>query len=239
MVNYMRILTVFLVSVAAVVSGTASPGAWAAPFSASKFIFEVNATDCDAGIQVFLDARPWKNVKIFNPDGDQIAEFQAQGGEELLEGFGLTELFSESNEPPCEDFPFQDVLDLFPEGKYEFKGTTVDGAMLKSTDTLTHDIPCGPVIVSPAEGATVDQPVVIEWEEVTKEFDPNPDPDFDPDFDCKESTDLNIVAYQVIVEQENPQTPPLVFSVFVPAETTSVTVPPEFIQADTQWKFEV
>ena len=120
MMRYMRMLPVFLVVVAALVLGVTAPEAWAKPFSDAKIIFEVNATDRDAGIQVFLDGEPWKNVKIFNPNKVQIAEFQGKGN---LEGFGLTELFSESNEPPFEDFPLQDVLDLFPEGKYEFKGT--------------------------------------------------------------------------------------------------------------------
>ena len=237
----MGLLVLFLMAVVVLSLGTASRESWAAPFSDASIIFEVNETDCDAGIQVFLDAQPWKNVKIFNPDNVQIAEFQAKGGNSpmSLEKFGLTELFSESNEPPCEETSLAAVLARFPAGKYRFEGTTVGNQMLKSTDTLTHDIPCGPEVVSPAEGAMVNQPVVIDWEKVTKEFDPDSDPNFDPDNDCKESSVLEIVGYQVIVEQQKPQTPPLVFSVFLPADTTEVTVPPEFIEVDTKWKFEV
>ena len=117
----MGLLALFLMAVAVLSLAAASRESWAeAPFSDASIIFEVNASDRDAGIQVFLDGVPWKNVKIFNPGGDQIAEYQGQGN---MAGFGFTELFSESNEPPFEDFPLQDVLDLFPEGKYEFKGT--------------------------------------------------------------------------------------------------------------------
>src|SRR3990172_12474658 len=168
--------------------GVAAPEAWAAPLSAAKIIFETNATAGDTGIQVFLDGEPWKNVMIINPDGLQIFEVQGQGGLEGLEGFGLTELFSESNEPPFEEVPLAEVLAMFPAGKYRFEGTTVEGASLKSMATLSHVIPCGPEVVSPAEGAMVNQPVVIDWEKVTKEFDPDSDPNFDPDNDCKESS---------------------------------------------------
>jgi len=221
MMRYIRMLPVFLLAVASLALGAASQGAWAAPFSAAKIIFEVNATDGDAGIQVFLDGEPWKNVKIFNPDKVQIAEFQAQGGPMNLEGFGLTELFSESNEPPFEDFPLQDVLDLFPEGKYEFKGTTVGGASLKSIATLSHVIPCGPEIVS--EDTLPFDEAIIEWTPVTNELDPATE-------ECGESTDVDIVGYQVIVGT---------FQVTLPASATQVTVPPEFLEPNTVYLFEV
>ena len=196
----------------------ASRESWAAPFSAAKIIFEVNATDRDAGIQVFLDGEPWKNVKIFNPNKVQIAEFQGKGN---LQGFGLTELFSESNEPPFEDFPLQDVLDLFPEGKYEFKGTTVGGASLKSMATLSHVIPCGPEIVS-SDTLPLNM-AKIKWNKVTNELDPATE-------ECGGSTDLDIVGYQVIVGT---------FQVTLPASATSVTVPPEFLEPNTVYLFEV
>jgi len=196
----------------------ASRESWAAPFSAAKIIFEVNASDGDAGIQVFLDGEPWKIVKIFNPDKVQIAEFQGKGN---LEGFGLTELFSESNEPPFEDFPLQEVLALFPEGKYEFKGTTVEGASLKSMATLSHVIPCGPVITSP--GVLDPDMAEIEWTEVTNELDPSTE-------ECGGSTDLDIVGYQVIVGS---------FQVTLPASARSVTIPPEFLEPNTMYLFEV
>ena len=205
----------------------ASRESWAAPFSAARIIFEVNATAGDAGIQVFLDGEPWKNVKIFRPDGVQIFKVQAMGN---LEEFGLTELFSESNEPPFDELSLEEVLEMFPEGKYKFEGTTVEGGMLKSTATLDHDLPCGPVIVSP--GVLDPNMAMIEWNDVTNALDPETG-------ECGESTDVDIVAYQVIVEQQNPQTPPLVFSVFIPAGTTEVTVPQEFLAAGTDWKFEV
>ncbi|HJZ11558.1 MAG TPA: hypothetical protein VJ521_05385 [Acidobacteriota bacterium] len=190
---------------------------WAKPFAEARIIFEVNATDGDAGIQVFLDAEPWKLVTITGPTG-QIFEVEAKG---TLQGFGLTELFSESNEPPFETVPLQDVLDLFPAGKYEFKGTTVKGTDLKTSVTLSHTLPCGPVILSPAilpAGAAT-----IEWAAVTNELD-------HATGECGVLTDLEIAGYQVIVGD---------FQVTLPAEATSVTVPPQFLEPNTLYLFEV
>ena len=221
MMRYMRMLPIFLLAVAALVLGAAAPEAWAKPFSAAKIIFEVNATDGDAGIQVFLDGEPWKNVMIINPDGLQIFEVQGQGGLEGLEGFGLTELFSESNEPPFEEVPLAEVLAMFPAGKYRFEGTTVEGASLKSTATLSHVIPCGPEIVS-SETLPFNM-ARIEWNAVINRLDPATE-------ECGGSTDLDIVGYQVIVDT---------FQVTLPASATSVTVPPEFLEPNTVYLFEV
>ena len=198
--------------------GVAAPEAWAKPFSAAKIIFEVNATDEDAGIQVFLDGKPWKVVKIFNPDNEQIFKVLGTGN---LGMFGLTELFSESNEPPFEEVPLAEVLAMFPAGKYRFEGTTVEGASLKSTATLSHVIPCGPEIVS-SETLPFNM-ARIEWNAVINRLDPATE-------ECGGSTDLEIVGYQVIVDT---------FQVTLPASATSVTVPPEFLEPNTMYLFEV
>ena len=36
----------------------------------------------------------------------------------MIRNYGLTELFSESSEPPFDQFPFEDFKKLFPEGVY-------------------------------------------------------------------------------------------------------------------------
>jgi hypothetical protein len=194
------------------------PETWGKPFADARMIFETNATDGDAGIQIFLDADPWNVVKIFGPNGQQIFEVQGKGN---LQGFGLTELFSESNEPPFEEFPLQDVLNLFPAGKYEFRGTAVDGAPLKSVATLTHVIPCGPEIISPAVLPVTN--ARIEWNTVVNELDHDTG-------QCGFSTNLTIAGYQVIVGD---------FQIILPADATGVTVPPEFLEPNTLHLFEV
>ncbi len=230
MMRCMRLLPVFLLTVVALILGIAAlvsckdGGAQVPPipFADARIIFEVNSTDEDAGIQVFLDGEPWNEVMIFNPNEQQIFEALGRGN---LKGFGLAELFSESNEPPFDEVSLQEVLDMFPAGNYEFKGTTVEGGVLESTAALTHDIPCGPEIVSPDAGEVLDpnETVVIEWEEVTSKLDPATG-------ECDAASAIDIIGYQVIVDT---------FQVTLPADATSVTVPPEFIEPNTMYKFEV
>jgi hypothetical protein len=215
-----RLLAVLLVPVVALIMGADAPESGAAErFDDTKIIIELNATDRDAGIQVFLDGEPWKEVEIISPD-EEILEVEADGN--LLD-FGLTELFFESNEPPFDELPLDEFLELFPAGIYRFKGRTVEGVRLRGAARLTHVIPAGPDLVSPEEGEEVDpNDTVIEWEPVTERF--------------IGSGNIKIVGYQVVVEREDPLR---VFSVDVSADTTMVTIPPEFLEPGTDYKFEV
>ena len=45
---------------------------------AATLIVEVNATDGDAGLQVFLDGEPWRSMRITAPNGREIASVEAQ-----------------------------------------------------------------------------------------------------------------------------------------------------------------
>ena len=186
------------------------------PFEDATIIVELNDTDQDAGIQIFFDGEGWEEVEILNPDGETIFSAEAQGS---VGEIGVTEFFLESEEPSLAELPLEDFLALFPPGEYQFTGTTVDGEELESTATFTHAIPAGPVLVSPEEDAVVDlTDLAVVWDAVA-----------DP-------PGSQIVQYQVIVEREDPLR---VFSVHVPAEVTSVTVPPEFLDPATEYDFEV
>jgi hypothetical protein len=182
----------------------------------ATMIIEVNATDRDAGIQVFLDGEPWKSMRISRPGGGKILKVKAKG---RLKGFGLTELFSESNEPEFRELPLRKFKKRFPEGKYTFVGRTVEGQTLRGKAKLSHDIPKGPEITSPTEGSEVPaDDVVASWEAV-------------PD-----TRRVDIVGYRAIVEKEHPLR---VFSVDLPASVTSITIPPEFLQSGKKHKIEV
>jgi hypothetical protein len=182
----------------------------------ATMIVEVNATDGDAGLQVFLDAEPWNSLTISAPDGRTILAINGRG---RLKNYGLTELFSESSEPPFDEFPLKRFKRLWPEGRYSFVGTTIEGERLVGRARLSHDIPDGPQIVSPAEGAIVAPGnVVAGW---------NPVP---------EPPGINVVGYRAIVEREDPLR---VFSVDLPASATSVTIPKEFLESGTEYKLEV
>ena len=178
---------------------------------------EINDTDGDAGIQIFLDGEGWDSMTVTDPDGNTILDISAVGSVGIQ---GITELFFESAEPSFEEQPLEELLELFAEGIYRFDGMTTEGDTLKGKARLTHALPDGPVLVSPGEDDEVDPDnTVIEWEPVA---------------DPQGST---IVGYEVVVERETGSL--RVFSAEVGPETTSVTVPPEFLQPGTEYKFEV
>lgn len=186
-------------------------------FSDARLKVEINATDGDAGLQLFLDGEAWNQVELRDPQGNIIVDVDVTG---RAENYGLTELFSESSEPPFEEFPLEQFKELFPEGSYTFRGTTIDGTPMAGTATLTHDFPDGPQILSPVAGSRVrrDQ-VVVEWSPVTT------------------PAGVDIDGYQVLVVQEEPVL--RVFSADLAATATRVSVPVEFIQPRTEYKVEV
>lgn len=186
------------------------------PLSMASVIVEINSTDGDAGLQPSLDGEPWKRVVVHWPDGRVLFDVSAQGE---LQTYGLTELFSESSEPPFTEFPLEQFKALFPEGEYRFVATGIDGVEMVGSDVLTHDFPAGPEILSPVEGAKVaPDDLVVEWAPVT------------------EPGGIDITAYQVLVVRENPLR---VFSVDLPEGATSVTVPGEFLERRVDYKVEV
>jgi Fibronectin type III domain len=212
------VVAVSLVAAATVASTGASAGQEqrSIPFSQAKILFELNATAQDAGIQALLDGEGWDHVTVLSPDREPLLEIEADGS---VGDIGVTELFFESAEPSLADLPLEDLLAMFPEGRYRFEGTTVEGQRLFGSATLSHVIPAKANVVSPAEGATTDPAnTVIAWEPVT------------------EPAGIRIAGYQVIVELSDPLR---VFSVDLPSTDTSVTVPSEFLEPGTDYKFEV
>ena len=71
-------------------------------FERAQMRVEINATDGDAGLQIDLDHEPWRSISVQDPHGKKILDVVNHG---VLKGYGLTELFSESSEPPFEEFP--------------------------------------------------------------------------------------------------------------------------------------
>lgn len=202
----------------------AAPERESIPFDVAKIIIEVNATAGDAGIQISVDATGWQKLAVFDPDGRKIFDARGTGS---VRQHGITELFFESEEPSFDEVPLDEFLDRFPEGDYTFVGRTTEGERLSGTAGFTHDIPAGPEIVSPAAGAEVPAniPVVIDWEPVTGPFPGG-------------NSAVTVIGYQVIVELEGSD-PLRVFSVNLPASVTRVTISPEFIVPNGDFKFEV
>ena len=186
-------------------------------FADARLKVEINATDGDAGLQIFLDGEAWNTLELLDPQGNPIVDVDVTG---RAENYGLTELFSESSEPPFTEFPLEQFKELFPEGTYTFLGTTIDGTPMTGTATLTHDFPAGPEILSPAAESKVpaDQ-VVVQWAPVTT------------------PAGIDIAGYQVLVVQEEPVL--RVFSADLPATATRLSTPAEFVQPKTEYKVEV
>ena len=182
----------------------------------ATMIIEVNSTDRDAGLQVFLDGRRWTEMAVFAPNGRKILDVDATG---RLNRFGLTELFSESHEPEFSELPLRKFKRRFPAGRYRFRGRTVNGRKLVGKARFSHATPAGPKLTSPAAGATVPEGnAVASW-------NPGPQP-----------AGVDIVGYRVIVEREKPLR---VFNADLPASVTSIKIPKEFLQPGTEYKLEV
>jgi hypothetical protein len=188
------------------------------PFSDARIRIEVNATDQDSGLHVLLDAEGWKWVRIYDPRGRLV--FHVMGGGSVRKT-GLTELFFESAEPGFDELPLDEFLQRFPAGEYRFCGRTLQGDILFSKATLTHALPEGPVLLSPAEGSVQDpNNTVVAWAPVA-----------DP-------AGSRIVRYEVIVTDES-STPKRVLSAVLPATVTSMTIPSSFLLPDGEYKYEV
>jgi hypothetical protein len=209
----------------------------------ASIILETNATDCDTGLQLFFDGDAWKRVIVEDPDGRSILDVTAMGP---LRRLGLIEQFNETNEPVMEElvegFPelecdepeltLEELFELFPEGIYTFQVRTSEGDEIESEATLSHVIPAPPEIVAPEEGSVLDanDPIIIEWERV--------DEPILESVGGEPLDDVEIIGFHVVVEREDPA-PLVVFTADLPADATEVTVPPEFLQPDASYKFEV
>jgi Fibronectin type III domain len=215
-----RLAAVALLPLAGVAAASAQPdprpAAKPVRLAEATMIVEVNATDGDAGLQVFLDGEPWRSMRVFAPNGRKLVDLATKG---RLKRYGLTELFSESSEPPFDAFPLSRFKALFPDGRYRFAGRTIEGKRLVGSARLSHDIPAGPEITAPAAGASLARDnLVATWKLVP------------------ETGGVDIRGYRAIVEREDPLR---VFSADLPASATSVTIPREYLEPGTDYKLEV
>jgi hypothetical protein len=195
----------------------------------AKILIETNFTDGDAGIQVFLDGEGWKQMSVKDPNGKKVFDIKAKGN--LKNELGLTELFWESEEPNYldpEELTLAEILELFPEGDYEFKGKSVEGDKLTGSATLSHELPCGPDNLSPAEETVSPSGVDITWDSVVTALNATGDA-------CS-ADPITIETYEVIVEDLATGNR---LDIFLPAGVNMVEVPDEFIDNGKTYKYEV
>jgi hypothetical protein len=183
-------------------------------YEAHDLFIETNATAGDAGLQMNLDGEDWKSLKVRDPQGRVLVDVTAKS---RLRQFGLTELFFEASEPPFKEFPFSKFKKTFPEGRYTFRGQTVEGRKLAGTDRLSHLVPRGPVVTFPTEGAQVDPSgFTVKWEPVTS------------------PVGVRIASYIVTVTQGNRD-----LNMELEPSATSATIPSQFLRPGTATGLEV
>ena len=181
--GYLWLLALLLISVAAIMLGTAVPNSWAddddddgeIPFDEAAIFFELNNTDGDLGIHALIDGEAWKKLEIENSRGREILDIKVRRS---LRRQGLTEIAFESAEPTFDELDPEDFFRRFPEGEYEIEGKTIDGEELESEVYVSHVMPAPPSEVrvsgvDAAEDCDADLPVVsgdvtISWDEVTE-----------------------------------------------------------------------
>ncbi len=189
----------------------------------ARLKFEVNATDSDGGVQLFLDADPWKQISLFDPSGAEILTTTTTG---RMGRQGGTELFLESAEPTFSQLSLTKLLRRFPKGKYAVRGTGLKGERYIGTAILGHDIPAGPQLVSPltSQGPQKPTDMTVTWKPVAP---PNGSP---------------IIGYQVLIVQPNTglrTLPKVTLDVTMPPTATSLKVPPGFLLPNTEYEWEV
>ena len=94
---------------------------------------------------------------------------------------------------------------------------------------LTHDIPKGPRLVSPAENSTVPtEGVVADWKPVSQTITGKP---------------VRIIAYQLIVEKDVEPHRHMIgkfgLSMYLPRSVTCIEVPDGFLEPSTAYDWEV
>lgn len=197
-------------------------GAPVIPLKDARLKIEFNATDRDIGVQLFVDAEPWKSMNVFDPEGRLIFRSTTRGS---MTRQGTTELFLESGEPSLDVVALEVFLRRFPAGDYRIVGKGIKGEKLVGVAKFSHDIPAGPVLVSPVEGAVVDPgQLVVSWQPVAP---PNGSP---------------IVGYQVLVVKPNSGLaglPKIVLDVTMPPSATAMPVPAGFLLPDSAYDWEI
>ncbi len=198
------------------------------PLKEVKLIIEHNATALDTGFQGAIDSEGWQELTVTGPAG-AVLKFSAEG---KLQKLGLTELFFETVEPENADVPIRRMLANLPEGDYTFAGPVAGpgGGTTSGKAHFTHTIPAGTTLLSPPENATVPvADLTMKWTPVTRTIDGKP---------------VRIIAYQLIVEKIADPHPRMIgkpnsLSMYLSPSVTRMIVPKAFLEAGTQYDWEV
>ena len=140
---------------------------------ANVFI-EWNSTDSDHGIQFFWDSEGFTDMTVTNADGALIVDTSGNAFDQ-----GLTEVAIESVEPEESEQSRAEFFARFPEGVYEFTGTSTGGETVTGEAEFTHNL------LEPVEFTKIRLPF-IRWNE--------------PAVDDETGEPLAVVGYELVVE---------------------------------------
>ena len=187
----------------------------------ARLKFEINATDKDAGVQLFVDADEWKDLTLYDPFGKAIMTTTTTG---RMAKQGGTELFLESAEPTLAQFSLAKVFRRWPAGKYRIRGTGLHGERLVGSARLNHVLPAGAELVAPLGTKVPAADLTVSWKPVAQ------------------PTGGQIVGYEVLVVRPNTgiaALPKVILDVTMPPTATSLKVPPGFLQPGLEYDWEV
>ncbi len=200
----------------------------------AKVYIEHNATDDDTGFHGIFGGEAWRELCLVDPDGNQIWLVDPQG---QLHDLAVSDFFFESREPPADEYTIDDLKADFPEGDYTVSGTDFEGTPRIGTARFTHAIPAPATITEPtladdaetaADSLVPRSDLVVTWDPVTETIDGDP---------------VDITGYEVIVTTEEFDDPDgnsrPIYDVHVDSDTTSLSVPTEWLQPDTVYELEV
>lgn len=238
MTRYTCLLRTFLVAVFALIVGAAAPearaqdddacsgGGPAVKLPSTKLFIEHNSTDEDTGVHGLFDGVDWIRLCLYDPRGRQILEVEPK---QQLQTQSISGMFFESAEPPNALVPIEEILERFPEGRYSVRGRASDGRQITGAATFTHKIPAGPEIISPQDGDVVlASDLEVMWNHVTKTIT---------------GKSIKRTGYQVIITKAVPDDPHgfsrPTLDVHVVPSVTSLTIPSEFLEPNTEYELEV
>lgn len=199
----------------------------------AKLYIEYHFTAGDMGVHGLFDDHGWSELCVYDPNDVQVLAVKPQSE---LKDLTMAGIFFESREPPLDEFTYEDLKTIFPEGQYEVRGRNFDGTWLTGFATFTHNVPAEPTVLFPAlteeeNASDVVVPIydlVIEWKDVTATI---------------EGETLTITGYEVIiteVEHDDPHgfSQPI-FDVHVGPDRNTLSVPAEFLDPGTVYELEV
>lgn len=220
--KYRRITSALLLAgFALALSGGADAGRNEVELADTAVFIEWNSTDTDFGIQFFWDGDGWTKMKVRNERGKPVLNVKTSKN---VKAQSLTEAMFESREPPASELTMEQFFDRFPEGEYSFAGKSFEGDKLVGDAEFSHTLPEPTTITAPLGGTTQSADgFTISFTEVTQDID---------------GESIEVGSYTVVLETTG-EDPAVELEIVLPAGTTSVDVPAEFVTPDTTYKVEI